>query len=127
MRHKLKESLSEFEELIIPGELKKNVDNSENIDASRGMEEKELTEIRIKVRGIIGDALNYTEEQKNAVSYTDAFVEDLNMNSMDFISCLDEIENHYGIVIQGTDVLKLTNIEKASRYIYAARHELKKD
>ena len=88
------------------------------------MDEKELCEIKAAVRDIIAESLNCSDQEKAAISDTDAFVEDLGMSSLDFFSCIAKIENKYDVVILDTDTVMLTNIEKAAKHIYALRHGL---
>jgi acyl carrier protein len=127
MRHKIKDRLAEFEELPLSGRFEKAKKSELNAGipaAASGMEERELDEIRAGVRDIIAESLRYTVEQRDAISYTDAFVEDLKMNSIDFFCCVADIEEQYGIVFHEADAWKITNIDQASKYIYAARHGL---
>ena len=127
MRQKLKDSLADLEELPLSGKLRKAEKMEETVKkaaAEPAMDEKELGEIKAAVRSIVAESLNYTEEERNAISDTDAFVEDLGMDSLDLSCCVAEIEEKYGVVILDTDAAKLTNTEKAAKYIYAVLHGL---
>lgn len=127
MRQKLKENLADFEELPLSDGIQKKGKTKENEKipaAGAGMDEKELGEIKNAVRDIVAEALEYTAEQKAAMSDTDAFVEDLGMNSMDFFCCVAEIEKKYGVVFNDMDVAMFSNIEKAAKYLYAMIHGL---
>ncbi len=127
MRQKLKASLADFEELPLSGKLRKAEKTQENVKAAAAepeMDEKELSEIKATVRNIVAESLNYTDEEKAAMSDTDAFVEDLGMDSLDISCCVAEIEEKYGVVILDTDASRLTDTEKAAKYIYAVLHGL---
>ncbi len=127
MRQKLRDSLADFEELPLSGKLRKAEKMEENVKAAAAepeMDEKELGEIKAAVRSIVAESLNYTAEEKAAMSDTDAFVEDLGMDSLDISCCVAEIEEKYGVVILDTDASRLTDTEKAAKYIYAVLHGL---
>ncbi len=139
MRQKLKNSLTDFEELPLSsksrGTIKiektektekteKRVADVKIPDANSGMDEKEIDEIKAVVRDIVAASLEYTEEEKNNLSYTATFIEDLGMNSLNLFCCVADIEKKYGITILDTDIAKITNIEKAASYIYAMLHGL---
>ncbi len=125
MRQKLKENLAYLQELPLSVSHQKKEKAEETVkipDEGAGTEEKELREIKAAVRDIIAESLNYTPEQKAAISDTDSFVEDMGMNSLNFFCCVVEIEKKYGIVFNETDISKISNIEKASKYIYNLKH-----
>ena len=88
-----------------------------------GMDEKELGEIKDSVRNIIAEYLDDSAGEKVVISDTAAFSEDLKMTSLDFYSCVAEIENKYGLVILDTEAAKLTNIEEVAKYIYTLLHD----
>ena len=125
MRQKLKNSLADFEELPL-SDLSQKTENAEEDEkiaaAGAGKDTNELNEIRTAVRDIVAESLSYTDEQKAAISDTDAFIEDLGMNSLNFFCCVAGIEKKYGVVIRETDVSKFSNIEKATNYIYERLH-----
>ncbi len=133
MRQKLKNSISDFEELPLSAKSKnsekaeKTEADSKTPDVNSGMDEKELNEIKTVLKDIVAESLSYTPEQKAALSDTDTFIEDLGMNSLNLFSCVAEIETKYGITILETDIEKLTNIEKAAKYIYGLKHGLSTD
>ncbi len=127
MRRKIKESLSDYEELPLTGRLQSMEKKEESVKipaAGDEKEEKELSEIKAAVRDIIAEALGCTDAEKAAISDDASFVEDLGMNSLDLFSCVAEIENKYDIVVLDTDTAKLTSIGKAAKYIYAVLHDL---
>ena len=133
MRQKLKNSLADFEELPLSARSKKtektkNAETEVKIpDLQPGMDAKEISEIKAVVRDIVAESLEYTAEQKAAISDTDTFIEDLGMNSLNLFCCVAEIEKKYGIIILDTDVTKLTNTEKAAMYIYSMLHGIDTD
>ena len=88
------------------------------------MDQKELGEIKAVVREVITEYISSFGEGRATISDTDAFAEDLRMTSLDFYSCVAEIEEKYGLVILDTDAVKLTNIEEVAKHIYAMRHGL---
>ena len=127
MRQKLRENLADFEELPLSGrsQKKRKAEESGMTAAARPeMDEKELGEIKAAVRDIIAESLSCSDGVRNAISDTDAFVEDLGMSSLDFFSCVAKIEEKYNIVILDTDAVTLTNIDNAAKHIYALLHGL---
>ncbi|MBR4719672.1 MAG: aminotransferase class I/II-fold pyridoxal phosphate-dependent enzyme [Lachnospiraceae bacterium] len=133
MRGKLKDNIDGFIELPLSDRQRRldetnkcivseNVSNpGEQVKADE-MNENELVKIREIIRDIIAETLNYSEEEKASISYTDSLVEDLDMNSVDLYSCVAEFENRYGVVIVDTDIAGFTDINKIARYIYALLH-----
>ena len=97
-------------------------ENVKSLALEPEMDQKELGEIKVVVRGVITDYISSYSEEKVEVSDTAAFVEDLKMTSLDFYSCVAEIEDKYGLVILDTDAARLTNIEEVAEYIYALLH-----
>ncbi len=127
MRQKLRDNLADLEELPLSGRRPKAEKKEEGVNAAAaetGMDENELDEIKAVVRDIVAESLNYSAADRDAISDTDAFIEDLGMGSLDFFSCVAKIEKKYGIVILDTDAVRLTNIGNAARYIYALLHGL---
>ena len=127
MRQKLRENLADYEELPLSGrsQKKKKAEEKEKLPAAKPeMDEKELGEIKTAVRDIIAESLSCSDGVRNAISDTDAFVEDLGMSSLDFFSCVAKIEEKYNIVILDTDAVALTNIDNAAKHIYALLHGL---
>jgi len=125
MRRKLKESLADCEELPLSGREQEKGETEGKLSVEWfGPDEKEIADIKAAVRDIVSEALDYSAEQKAAITDTAAFVEDLGMNSLDFFRCVMEIEKRYGVDILETDVAKVSNTGKAAKYIYAKIHGL---
>ena len=101
--------------------------NQKTLAEAPVMDQKELSEIKAVVREVITEYISSFGEGRATISDTDAFAEDLRMTSLDFYSCVAEIEEKYGLVILDTDAVKLTNIEEVAKHIYAMRHGLVSD
>ncbi len=122
MHYKVKENIDQYEELALSNLYKSN--NSEMTDerTSYGPAEKELDEIKANVLSIIAKTLNYTDEERDAISTADSFIEDLKMNSIDLFCCIADIEDQYDIDILAEYAPNLNNIDQAAKYIYTAIH-----
>ncbi len=127
MRQKIRGSLADFEELPLTGRsgrTDKAEDRKETPPSGSQTDEKELAEIKAAVRDIIAESGCLAGREKDSISDTDAFVEDLGMTSLDCYSTVARIEEKYDVVILDTEITKLTNIETTARYIYALLHGL---
>ncbi|MDE7365552.1 MAG: acyl carrier protein [Ruminococcus sp.] len=61
--------------------------------------------------------VNYVDVEESAVTENSRFIEDLGFNSYDFMSFLGEVEETFEITVEEEDVLKITTVGEAIKYI----------
>lgn len=61
--------------------------------------------------------VNYVDVEESAVTENSRFIEDLGFNSYDFMSFLGEVEETFEITVDEEDVLKITTVGEAVKYI----------
>ncbi|MDE6520507.1 MAG: acyl carrier protein [Ruminococcus sp.] len=61
--------------------------------------------------------VNYVDVEESAVTENSRFIEDLGFNSYDFMSFLGEVEETFEITVEEEDVLKITTVGEAVKYI----------
>lgn len=61
--------------------------------------------------------VNYVDVEESAVTENARFIEDLGFNSYDFMSFLGEVEETFEITVEEEDVLKITTVGEAVKYI----------
>jgi len=59
---------------------------------------------------------NNKEIDKNQITMNSTF-EDLNMDSLDFLSIITDLEKHYHIVLTNEEVARMTNLSEAADVI----------
>lgn len=61
--------------------------------------------------------VNYVDVEESAITENARFIEDLGFNSYDFMSFLGEVEETFEITVEEEDVLKITTVGEAVKYI----------
>ncbi len=67
-----------------------------------------------KLKGIIAD---YTTINIDEITENTEFINDLGMNSYDFMSFLGEIEDEFDIEVNERDVMNIKTVGQAAEYI----------
>lgn len=60
---------------------------------------------------------NYVEVDPSDIKPESKFIDDLGFNSFDFVSLLGEVEEKFGVSVNEEDILDLSTVEDAVKYI----------
>ncbi|MDE6732046.1 MAG: acyl carrier protein [Oscillospiraceae bacterium] len=60
---------------------------------------------------------NYVEVEPEDIKPESKFIDDLGFNSFDFVSLLGEVEEKFGVSVNEEDILDLSTVEDAVKYI----------
>ena len=60
--------------------------------------------------------VNYVDVDADTITENSRFIEDLGFNSYDFMSMLGEVEDSFGVQVQGEDILTLSTVGDAIKY-----------
>lgn len=67
-----------------------------------------------KLRDLICE---YVDVEKESITLTSRFVEDLGFTSYDFMSMIGELEDTFDIEVEEREIVGITTVEEAIRYI----------
>ncbi len=59
---------------------------------------------------------NYVETAPEEITESSRFIEDLGMNSYDFMCLLGDIETEFGIAVEETEIVKIQTVGEAIAY-----------
>lgn len=60
---------------------------------------------------------NYVETSPDEITKDSRFIEDLNMNSYDFMCFLGELETEFGIAVDENDIINIQTVGEAINYL----------
>lgn len=60
---------------------------------------------------------NYVEVSPDEINENSRFIEDLNMNSYDFMCFLGELETEFGIAVDENDIINIQTVGDAINYL----------
>ena len=60
---------------------------------------------------------NYVEVTPDEITESSRFIEDLNMNSYDFMCFLGDLETEFGITVDENDILNIRTVGEAINYL----------
>lgn len=65
---------------------------------------------------------NYVEVTPDEITENARFIEDLNMNSYDFMCFLGDLETEFGITVDENDILNIRTVGEAVNYLEALKN-----
>lgn len=60
---------------------------------------------------------NYVEVAPEEITESARFIEDLNMNSYDFMCLLGDLETEFGVTVDESDILNIQTVGEAITYL----------